>query len=563
MRPSDVFSGAARWAAVRADALDALRAFPDDSAHAFVLDPPAGIAFMGKEWDHSKGGRAEWIAWLAAIMREALRVLRPGGHSLVWAIPRTSHWTATAVEDAGFEIRDRIHDLAAADLSLVNFLDALNANQRDALWRIIDGQASPLLLHLFGQGFPKSANVAKLIDKAAGVKPLREEAPSLGMATGPNADQWNDLKRRLIMPPPTTDKAKEWAGWGTALKPAAEHWVLARKPFDGSVNRNVVRHGTGAINIGGCRIAHAEECRVMPDQYGDKARNFFRQGGRHGETLELKPEGRWPAHLVLAHAPGCVVVGEETLRNDAGEQKAGGEVFSGHPDRAQYGYERSEWGGRAFETIPVFACAVGCPVGALDAQTRNDAGGASRFFYTAKAAVSEKDAGCENLRVVTPEEMTGRKAGSAGLVMEHTDGSAKANPYAGTSGANPRRNHHPTVKPVSLMRWLCRLVCPKDGVIVDPFMGSGTTGVAALAEGFRFVGVERDDDGNGKPLGYFEIALARLRHAAGLPPSGAELPPSGASGGVPSAADLALSFDDIPAVVLAVIPSAAEAALDL
>jgi DNA modification methylase len=417
-----VLSDRARWAAVKGDSLALMSELPDASVDAVGCDPPSGIDFMGKDWDcfrrahndadvqranvfgrtsrtspHSYGEseRENFIAFIESIMRQCLRVLKPGGHALVWALPRTSHWTAMGIENAGFEIRDSIH-------------------------------------HLFLNGFPKYLDLAKGFDKANGVAPLRSEPPSLGMATGPNADQWNALHQHLIMPPPTSDEAKKWAGWATALKPAHEVWWLVRKPLIGTVVENVRAHGVGALHTDSC-----DHCGF--DAY-------------------------WPTNVVMSHGPEC------------------GEV-----------------------------CQEGCPVAMIEAQREGGSKTFPVFHYFPKPSPSEKNAGCEGLPVLTPEDMTGRKTGSAGLVMTHDDGSPKANAYAGTSG-KARENHHPTVKSIALMRWLLKLITPPNGVVLDPFMGSGTTGCGAVLEGFRFLGIDKDADGKGNPLGYVRISRARLRH---------------------------------------------------
>lgn len=355
------------------DNMDPERGLPslaDASVDAIVTDPPAGIAFMGKGWDSDKGGRDQWTAWLAGVMRECLRVLKPGGHALVWALPRTSHWTATAVEDAGFEIRD-------------------------------------VVMHLFGTGFPKSLDVSKAIDKASGAE---REIVGAGRWAGREGDpssteEWrlrNERPRNETAP--ATDAARQWAGWGTALKPAAEHWILARKPLDGTVAANVLKHGTGALNIDGCRIAYQQ------------------------------PTGRWPANVTLDEAAAAVLDEQSgTLTSGSGKKN----------------------------TRRVHGSTYGKPFAPNDVVSVGDTGGASRFFYVAKGSRAEKT-------------------------------------HGGTVD-----NKHPTVKSIALMRWLVRLITPPGGLVLDPFAGSGTTGVAALAEGMRFMGMESDEQ-------YAGVANARM-----------------------------------------------------
>ena len=210
-----------RFAVHVGDNLPILKTLPDNSVDAIVTDPPAGIGFMGKEWDKDKGGRDKWIDWMAEVAAECLRVIKPGGHALVWALPRTSHWTATAWENAGWEPRDRI-------------------------------------CHIFSTGFPKSANISKQIDRMAGAeREVVSTNPNYRPNSGAIADPkwWQDRSSGLITAP-ATDAAKQWDGYGTALKPAVEDYWLFRKPIEKGLNiaENVLKWGTGGLNIDGCRV---------------------------------------------------------------------------------------------------------------------------------------------------------------------------------------------------------------------------------------------------------------------------------------------------------------------
>lgn len=381
---------------VHGDALAELAALPADSVDALVTDPPAGISFMGKAWDGDKGGRDEWIAAFAEVFREALRVLKPGAHGVVWALPRTAHWTATALENAGFEIRD-------------------------------------VIVHLFGTGFPKSLNLGD--------------------------------------------------GRGTALKPGAEHWILIRKPLAGTVAQNVKRYGTGALNIDACRIA-------SPDLPEDRHRNggTLPPSSEFGDRFDTEtycskhplPPGRWPANVTLDGAAAAALDEQSGERRSALTGRADPAAPHPHPSAAQ----SVAW--------------LGTRRNARGAAVYADSGGASRFFYVAKPSRAERDAGCDALPAKSGGEATGRADGSKGL----------RSPRAGAGRGGGGKNSHPTVKPVALMQWLIRLVTPEGGTVLDPFTGSGTTGVAALPAGYGFLGIERDG-------GYLAIAQARLSHAAG------------------------------------------------
>jgi site-specific DNA-methyltransferase (adenine-specific) len=401
------------------DCLDVMRDLPDACVDAIVCDPPAGIAFMGKEWDKDKGGRDAWVAWMTAIARECLRVVKPGGHALVWAIPRTSHWTGWAWENGGWEPRDKI-------------------------------------VHLFGSGFPKSLDVSKAIDKAAGA-----EREVLGTyvargfsGTSPTEDgrnQWaaGEVTDKVgTRTAPATDAAKQWQGWGTALKPAAEDWWLFRKPLVGTVAANVLAHGTGAINVDACRIGDFQN--VTPSGVDRRNAKLHELGYRPGEyptgadeRAPSTPPGRWPANVALDEEAAAM------LDEQSGATKGTGGNTSGKNALGQ----DSGWNRHENRPTPI--------------ARHNDSGGASRFFYTAKASRAERT--------------------MRGAVD----------------------NKHPTVKPVSLMRWLVRLVTPPQGSVLDPFAGSGTTLLAAHLEGFDYLGIEREAE-------YVEIIRERLRHVETL-----------------------------------------------
>lgn len=394
----DVIFEHERAVLLHGDAKQLADVLSENSVDAIVTDPPAGIGFMNKGWDSDKGGRDAWIAWLADLMKASFRALKPGGHALVWAIPRTSHWTAMALEDAGFEIRDVHH-------------------------------------HIFGTGFPKSLDISKQ----------------------PGCD--------------------EYKGFGTALKPAVEHWILARKPLEGTYANNVRTWGTGILNIDGCRIGTEKVTTHSRGANGAfpkrPTETSVEESGRKSDQrdkldTETGRTGRWPAHLSMDEEGAAVLDGQ------SGEAK---------PKR-----ERK---GKRYKINPLPGTWPADP-----------GGGASRFFYVAKASRSEKDAGLEHLKPRSGGEATDREDGSAGL----------ANPRAGAGRTGGARNFHPTVKNLALMKWLIRLITPPGGVVLDPFAGSGSTGVAAIQEGFNFIGCELGgDDGE-----YLPILLGRIKHALGI-----------------------------------------------
>lgn len=360
----------------RGDCLAVLASMEPESVDAIVCDPPYGLSPDGKArtWDDIEEGRARGgfmgKAWDGAVpgvewARACLRVLKPGGHLVAFGGTRTVHRLACAIEDAGFEIRDSI------------------------AWA-------------YWSGFPKSLDVFKAIDRAAGGE--RDGAP-----------------RRDV---PATEDARTWEGFGTALKPAHEPAILARKPLAGTVAANVLEHGTGALNIDGCRFAYGDPAWPGPnDAVGPRSTAGWQDsyvGGSLVNPISTEdPGGRWPANLYA------------------------------------------------------------CP----------------------KPSRAEREAGCERLPGRTGAEATDRTEGTAGL----------DSPRAGAGRTADRvKNHHPTVKPLGVMRWLVKLVGghPGRSVILDPFMGSGTTGCAAMLEGFDFIGIEREPE-------YIQIAEARIRHHLG------------------------------------------------
>ncbi len=418
------------------DCLAVLPTLADASVDAVVTDPPYGLSFMGKKWDYDVPSVAVW--------EQCLRVLKPGGHLLAFAGTRTQHRMCCRIEDAGFEIRDMI------------------------AW-------------VYGSGFPKSLDVSKAIDKAAGAE--REVVGSrvkagIGGSQTFAQDAWTQANRGAIELPitaPATPDAQRFSGWGTALKPAMEPITVARKPLEGTVAANVLKHGTGAINVDGCRVAASEEdTEAMAE--GRKANRTIRAGSV-ARGFGMKPEGlaateqsvagRWPANLI--HDGSDEVVG---MFPDCGEAGVA------HFDNAKPSTGYSGGWKRQTGTF-----------------TYGDAGSAARFFYCAKASAADRDDGLSGMDAVAT------RIGAEG----HT-----INPMTGREIVNiPRRNHHPTVKPTDLMRYLCRLVTPPGGVVLDPFMGSGSTGKAAMLEGFRFVGVEREAE-------YVAIARARIAAEMGL-----------------------------------------------
>lgn len=407
---------------IHGDSLAVLKGIPDNSVDSIVTDPPYGLSFMGKKWDYDVPSVELWA--------ECLRVLKPGGHLLAFAGTRTQHRMAVRIEDAGFEIRDMI------------------------AW-------------VYGSGFPKSLDVSKAIDKAAGVEFDSIPASGVGFMNEEGKGGYNVTKNRLIYKSEQTDAAKRWAGWGTALKPSLEPITVARKPLTGTVAENVLACGTGAINVDGCRIAvdpvtDASQLRTM-NRSQKAERNGWGMNQNSGDVPQVvSPHGRWPANLITDGSEEVVGLFPNTK---SGSLNAGHKQGSGSFGKIGGDTILRDYGG--------------------------DSGSAARFFYCAKASKRDRDEGCEGME----EKYKGENLGQLGGL---------------TGSGNPRnyyvKNHHPTVKPTDLMRYLVRLVTPKGGTVLDPFSGSGSTGKACVYEGMQYIGIERE-------LEYVEISRARIAFA--------------------------------------------------
>ena len=427
-----------RWAVHHGDCREVMQAMEPESIDSIVSDPPYGLSFMGKGWDTYNTDRKQrqnnkYEDFMYEVFGHALRVAKPGAHLLAFGGTRTFHRLTVAIEDAGWHIRD-------------------------------------CLMWVYGSGFPKSHDVSKAIDREAGAE--REvvgtvrKTPSSG---GPNTNEgwvrpWAEGKTTMDITAPATDAARQWQGWGTALKPAWEPIILARKPLSGTVAANVLEHGTGAINVDGCRV-EAAGVPVFGTSGGRKFEQTHTQPDRRTKQIGTSDEGRWPANLI--HDGSDEVVG-------LFPQTASTAGMKGTREGAVYG------GGKGLG-------------GENTLRGHSDSGSAARFFYCAKASKRDRDEGCEGL-----EER------EAGIKNDSGRGYSERDPMAKIM----RSNHHPTVKPTDLMRYLCRLITPPDGLVFDPFTGSGSTGKAAMLEGFRFVGAEQYPE-------YIEIARARIGHAAG------------------------------------------------
>ena len=518
---------------------------PAASVDAVVCDPPYGLSFMGKDWDHGVPGVAFWSA--------ALRLAKPGAHLLAFGGTRTFHRLAVAIEDAGWEIRDTVmyvygsgfpkslnigckcckdtvpythggtqpksqrdvRSVREADVSAA--MDTSEGRREVLQPRLseqgasITGRAEPSTAKVWsGQlGMEGRGNVlaearqlqadqvrempAEVFADGATGRLHHGTPPANGVASRAHANEnrssspqeprsarQHNRKLGTVRKQQRAQEGgvaedqvceicgglKQWHGWGTALKPAWEPIIVARKPLEGTVAANVLAHGTGALNIDGCRVG-TEGARNNGNSQGTVGSNSI---GVYGKAIKMDyGKGRWPANIIHDGSDEVVKLFPDTGKSTGGRI---GKKSMGNVTNVPAGqYEKGD---------PGFG----------------DSGSAARFFYCAKANKNDRNEGCDEIDERKCD--TGRKEGNPG----------GDNPR--NRGVHERRNHHPTVKPTALMRYLCKLVTPPAGTVLDPFMGSGSTGKAARMDGFGFIGIEQDAD-------YIAIARARIAHAVQSP----------------------------------------------
>jgi DNA modification methylase len=405
--------------------LDVLKTFKDNIIDSIITDPPYGLKFMGKKWDYDVPAQEVW--------EECLRVLKPGGHLLSFFGTRTYHRGVIKIEDAGFEIRDQCG------------------------W-------------MYGNGFPKGINISKAIDKKEGAERVLISGTPKPSEYAGKFDQ-RSSKDREVYGNPVTPNAQLYDGWNTTLKPAWEPIVLARKPIEeDTIVDNVLKYGTGGLNIDACRIGTADD--MNPNDFDDSKRTAPKfsgilNGGNDGQFLSRigeVPNGRWPANIIHDGSDEVLALFPESkgqLGKSTDSQRSQNNCYGTTSDNNK-------------EYVP-----------------RNDSGSAARFFYCAKASKKDRDEGCSNLPLT--------KCG----LMEDDNYPIKTG--SGNLRNTQRHNIHPTVKPTNLMRYLCKLITPPGGTILDHYMGSGSTGKAAILEGFNFIGIENE-------LEYYNIAMMRTNN---------------------------------------------------
>lgn len=458
-----LFSENGSYKLYQGNMLDMLDVIEPNSIDSVITDPPYELNFMGKGWDNSG------IAFQPDTWKKCYEVLKSGGYLLAFGGSRTFHRIACAIEDAGFEIRDTI------------------------MW-------------LYGSGFPKSMNIGLAIDKKNGVESIDTGIKSLNAR--PNCDKTNTLYESGTVGKEFTIKkaTNEWNGWGTALKPSFEPIIVARKPFKGSLVDNVIEYGVGGINIDECRVEYEKTTNpatnpLYRQQNSDKYKQV--QGGELSNGAVswtsgkngVSEMGRFPANTILTY--------DETDFD---------EVCGGFPNTKGNANPRNNKGTNNEQSNSVCYGKYNAYVSQNDIW--GDSGSASRYFYCAKASKKDRDEGLDEFEIKSTGELQGgRKEGSAGSIMQNANGGTRVNPYAGAG--IPKKNTHPTVKPTELMQYLIRLVTPNNGIVLDPFNGSGSTGKAVMYEnkernkGYKYIGIELTEE-------YLPIAKARIEYVCNL-----------------------------------------------
>lgn len=436
-----------KYKIIHGNSLEELKKIQDNSVDSICTDPPYELGFMNKSWDNTG------IANNIQLWKEVYRVLKPGGHMLAFSGTRTYHRMVCAIEDAGFEIRDQL------------------------AW-------------IYGSGFPKSQNVSKMIDKKAGATRKVIGKKKGGAYSSNNNTGICEMRKNFTntsveknnsmadITEPATDDAKKWDGWGTALKPAQEPIVLARKPLsETTVAKNVIKHGTGAINIDDSRVKIQKGDEPSA---GNRTATFGTQetvsGGDGSGGWESNDKGRWPANVI----------------HDGSDEVV--ELFPDNRGRAHPG-----------------------KIGKFNKESGG--GSAARFFYCPKANKEDRDEGMalpsdkvlesprrEDGSVIYKETHPNEWAEAMKKRKRKDKTSIGAAEEKLQSSNNGQKNNHPTVKPVNLMKYLVKMITPKDGIVLDPFMGSGSTGKAAMLLGYNFIGIDMTAE-------YIPIAEARIKAA--------------------------------------------------
>lgn len=470
------------------DSESKLKDLPDNSVDSIVTDPPYGLGKepdalqMLKDWletgNHEvKGGGFMGKGWDSFVpqpnlWKECLRVLKPGGYLLAFGGTRTIDLVTLGLRIAGFEVRDTVS------------------------W-------------VTSQGFPKNHDISKAIDKKKNTKrdvvgkrkhPTLKDTSKLEESAQASHGS-NTWSREWDVTAPATDDAKKWEGWGTALKPSVEPCVVCRKPLsEGTVVDNVLKHGTGAINIDGCRVGIEERYNRPAGNQPDGNSLNMSKVGMPQDAEGTTAKGRWPANLVLEDTDTV----RDMFPHTHGEGVRHTDLETGEGKEyknSSYQVSYAGRGGRSFNDKGGSSSRFFTQIPYTDEDTLPiNTGDHDPLLYCGKTSSSERNEGCDSLDDKSTCYMaTANGAGNPSITID--DQGKERDRFT-----TVKKNIHPTVKPVKLMAWLCKLVTPVGGTVLDPFMGSGSTGIACIQEGFNFIGIEREDE-------YYKIAEKRILHA--------------------------------------------------
>lgn len=484
-----------------------LKELADNSVDSIVTDPPYELGFMGKKWD------ASGIAFNVEVWQECLRVLKPGGHVLAFSGSRTYHRMAVAIEDAGFEIRDQIMWIYGSgfpkSLDVSKAIDKrggygsflvkqigealrvaresrqISKSKADEMfcdgttnWTWFEGRPAgqrpptPETFNRIVKQWPELQSLAEMVAEAER-EVVGSKTSGIGTAFGDG--EWaSGQAQEVDITAPATAEAKRWQGWGTALKPAHEPIVVARKPLIGTVAENVLTYGTGGLNIDGGRVISDDwdAEKVLAKYTGnndgnDSVTENFGVKEMKSTNTDSTLIGRWPANVIHDGS-------DEVVELFPNSKSTPGKKRSNNTNNRVYS---GGWDAQPDKVIGF-----------------DDSGSAARFFYCAKASKRDRNEGLDGFEA--------KRASSYGYDIGL--GNAGEGMF---KDRNPiKQNHHPTVKPTTLMEYLCKLVTPPNGIVLDPFMGSGSTGKAAMYAGFNFIGIEMTEE-------YLPIAKARIEFA--------------------------------------------------
>ncbi len=503
------------------DCLEVMAKFPDNSIDTIITDPPWGLKFMGKHWDHGIPGVRFW--------EEMLRVAKPGTTLMAFGGTRTHHRLMVAIEDAGWEIRDCISHFHSSDEREMALLESMTDDQVQAYLEL--HYPNEMLSWVYGSGFPKSTSVSKQLDKAQGMEQevvgiQRITGQALGKVKGfkGNYEGEQEYKTEWSITTPSTPLAKQFDGYGTALKPAWEPIIVAQKPIEGTYANNAEVWGVAGLNVDGGRVGTREVGVNREIKLRENRENWRITGGSNGSGA-TSAKGRFPANVLISHSEGCVLRGVKRVKGKAGGSGKGFDVVKGFGQNATSTTqgknikisEESDLNGNGYETTEDWDCEPDCAVRLLD----NQGGVLSSGIIKSHHHDMRGDKGHQFnswgvFKANHKERGYGDKGGASRFFKNFPPARFI---YSGKASRKERGegNTHPTVKPLKVLEYLCTLTrTPTGGIVLDPFSGSGTVALAALRTGRDWVLIEKEGE-------YVEIARERIKAFREAMPEGVQM----------------------------------------